>query len=342
MNPLEFPYYIGYLLKKSYGLKHRKRLPCKVISVGNLTVGGTGKTPAVIAIAEEGKNRGYHPCILTRGYKGSARGPCFVGRGNGALLGAEEAGDEAALMAGRLKGVPVVKGADRYEAGMFALRELSPLPSDRSRLVFILDDGFQHWKLYRQRDILLIDSTCPFGNSRLLPWGRLREPVSGMRRADVIVITKAQQGTEQIGNGPSGGLVEKIKGYNPEVALYIARHSPVCLTTVSGREIPLDALDGRPVLGFCGLGNPASFKDTLERVRADVKEFQAFRDHHEYGSGDIARIRKAAEREHVDWIVTTEKDIMRLKDFDLGERLVSLRIEFEVGHSFYDRIFAED
>ena len=156
MGPLEFLYYTGYKLKKSRDLKSRKRLPAKVISVGNITVGGTGKTPAVIAIARKAKEYGYLPCILTRGYRGSAKGPCFVSRGEGPLLGVDEAGDEPVLMAERLTGVPIVKGSDRYEAGMFALDCL-----DSPSLLFILDDGFQHRALHRDVDVLLIDGMNP-------------------------------------------------------------------------------------------------------------------------------------------------------------------------------------
>ena len=187
MNLIEGLYYVGYSIRKYNDLKNQKKLPHKVISIGNITVGGTGKTPATIAIAEEAKKQGFVPIILTRGYKGKTKGPCFVSKGEEPLLNEEDAGDEPLLMAEKLKGVPIVKGESRYDAGMFAL---SSLPLALRPNIFILDDGFQHWKLFRDKDILLIDGKNPFGNKRLLPIGQLREPVSAISRADIVVITK--------------------------------------------------------------------------------------------------------------------------------------------------------
>ena len=157
MNFPEYLYYLGLSAKKYIALKNQKRLPLRVISIGNITLGGTGKTPAAIAVAEEAKKRGFRPIILTRGYKGTAQGPCFVTKGEKPLLNAEQAGDEPMLMAERLTGVPIVKGSDRYSAGLFALQYFNPQPSTfNPQFLFILDDGFQHWNLYRDRNILLI------------------------------------------------------------------------------------------------------------------------------------------------------------------------------------------
>jgi len=337
MGPLEFLYYTGYKLKKSRDLKSRKRLPAKVISVGNITVGGTGKTPAVIAIARKAKEYGYLPCILTRGYRGSAKGPCFVSRGEGPLLGVDEAGDEPVLMAERLTGVPIVKGSDRYEAGMFALDCL-----DSPSLLFILDDGFQHQALHRDVDVLLIDGMNPFGNGKLLPAGILREPLPEMGRADVVVITRvSRSGSDASEPTFWDRLIDTIRDHNPDALLYMAEHLPVGLMSSSGVERPVTALSGKSVVAFCGIGNPSSFEKTLLRLGAKVKEFLAFRDHFAYGRRDLSRIVAAAERRRADWIVTTEKDIMRLKWFELPENLVSLRIEFTVDDSFYGAIFRE-
>ncbi|MGD1074746.1 MAG: tetraacyldisaccharide 4'-kinase [Thermodesulfovibrionales bacterium] len=340
MGLLEFIYYIGYSFKKSRSLRNQKRLPRMVVSVGNITTGGTGKTPAVIALAEEAKKRGYQPCILTRGYKGNARGPCFISKGNGPLLSASDAGDEPALMAERLKGVPIVKGTDRYGAGMFALQHVND-----PALFFILDDGFQHWKLYRDTDILLIDSTNPFGNGKLLPLGRLREPLREMTRADVIVLTNHSRRSsgEEESSAVSrfDTLINKVRDDNPDAPLFIAEHLPVSLKTLSGVELSLDTLAGKAVFAFCGIGNPASFKDSLLRINAIVRGFEAFGDHSSYGPHDIARIHENAKRCAANWIVTTEKDIMKMKGFSLPENLVSLRIDFAVDSRFYERVFRE-
>jgi tetraacyldisaccharide 4'-kinase len=143
-------------------LRKPDRLPAKVISIGNITLGGTGKTPAVIALAREARKRGLNPCVLTRGYKGKAKDTCFISKGEGPLLDAEQAGDEAFLMAEVLKGVTIVKGSDRFRAGIMALEydQLAIVNLPQSRL-FLLDDGFQHWRLHRDIDVLLIDATNP-------------------------------------------------------------------------------------------------------------------------------------------------------------------------------------
>jgi len=342
MGPLEFIYYLGYSFNKSRSLKNQQRLPRKVISVGNLTVGGTGKTPAVIAIAEEAKKRGYLPCVLTRGYRGKAEGPCFVSKGEGPLLGADEAGDEALLMAERLRGVPVVKCRDRYEGGMFAIQHLqSPVSHLPSHLLFILDDGFQHRRLYRDIDILLIDSTDPFGNRRLLPTGRLREPLKEIGRADIIVLTKVQKEPA----GPyavDADLTTEVRKYNPDAPIYRSEHIASGLSTLSGRNVPLDVLAGKSVLAFCGIGSPSSFRKTLLKTGTEVREFMAFADHHAYDNRDLKRIMAKAGECNADWIVTTEKDIMRLKGLEDAETLLALSIAFRAEESFYDEIFAED
>lgn len=336
MGPLEFIYYIGYSFKKSYSLKHQKRLPRKVISVGNITVGGTGKTPAVIAIAEEAKKHGYQPCILTRGYKGKASGPCFISKGAEPLIGVDEAGDEPLLMAERLKGVPIIKCADRYEGGVFALSELSSQPS-----LFILDDGFQHWRLHRDIDILLIDSTNPFGNNKLLPAGILREPLKEIKRSDIIVITRANSSLAAGQVSETDVLVKAIRQYNPDATIFLAEHKPVYAKTLSGKKLPLDVLSGRGVICFCGIGNPDSLKNTVLNLNVELKDFVAFKDHYRYEKKDISKINETAKEYKTDWIVTTEKDIMRLKNFSLPENLVSLIIEFSIDKDFYEKVFME-
>ena len=332
MRLLEFIYFTGYSCKKYYDLKSRKKLPHRVISVGNITAGGTGKTPAVIAIAEEAKMRGYQPCILTRGYKGKTAGPCFVSKGSGPLMDADEAGDEALLMAEALKGVAVIKSSNRYEGGLFALERLN-----LQRPLFILDDGFQHWKIYRDTDIVLIDSTNPFGNMRLLPFGILREPLSELKRADVVVITRR----DSLQSQESEALTENIKRYNHDAPIFFSEHRPSYIRKISGEKLPCDAVSGEKVFLFCGIGNPAAFKDTIIRLNAEISGVMFFNDHHRYDRHDIAQIKGAAKSRNADWIVTTEKDIMRLKDFELPENLASLGIEFNIDRKFYEKIFGE-
>jgi tetraacyldisaccharide 4'-kinase len=358
----EFLYYLGYSIKKRHVFKNQKKLPHKVISIGNLTLGGTGKTPATIALAEEAREIGFKPCILTRGYRGRARGPCFVSRGERPVLDAYQAGDEALLMAEKLKGVPIVKGKDRYKAGMFALSSLSPaLCPD----LFILDDGFQHRGLFRDKDILLIDSTNPFGNRRLLPLGSLREPISEISRADLIVITKVPSEQQSAfsnqksvdtpsltlpprGGGMGGGdlkqeaevnsLIEEIRQYNTKASIFFAEHMPSKFIKTNGETMPIEWAKEKRFFGFCGIGNPQSFRETLLSADIELTGFKPFRDHYRYSQGDIQEIIRNAKGYNSDWIVTTEKDIMRLKGFALPENVVSLGIEFSVDERFYEEV----
>ncbi|MEW6002477.1 MAG: tetraacyldisaccharide 4'-kinase [Nitrospirota bacterium] len=340
MTIFERLYYLGYVAKRYLALRNQKKLSSRVISIGNITVGGTGKTPAAIALAEKLKNNGLMPCILTRGYKGAARGPCLVSNGTALLMEERQVGDEALLMAEKLKGIPVIKGKDRYKAGVFAL---SILPPTIRPDVFILDDGFQHWSLFRDIDILLIDSTNPFGHRRLLPLGILREPLEAIRRADIIVITRTN--CSVIPTGISGNLeptinnlIKEIRRYNERGQIFFAKHSPLNFMFSTGDVRPLEWAKEKRFYGFCGIGNPGSFKETLLTLGVELGGFKTFKDHHRYNSEDIKNIIDSAKSNSASWIVTTEKDIMRLKDFNLPENFVSLCIEFSVDQGLYERI----
>jgi len=350
MNSIELFYYLGLTAKKYLAARRRKRLPFKVISIGNITVGGTGKTPATIAIAEEAVKRGLTPVILTRGYKGTAEGPCFVTRGERPLLTVEEAGDEPLLMAERLKGVPIVKGSDRFAAGLFAIKELGLRPSESLSVglggsvplsisdpqlpipVFILDDGFQHWKLRRDRDIVLIDAQNPFGNRKLLPSGRLREPLSGLARGDIIVITKAE--TED------SGLVAEIRRYNNHAPVFFSVHRPVSVRSLSGDKKHFAWLNSQKVYCFCGLADPESFRYTVASAGAEIVGMNAYPDHYLYSRSDIAAIRNESLAAGASWIVTTEKDMVKLRSLDLPENILIIEIAFTADRSFYESVFA--
>jgi tetraacyldisaccharide 4'-kinase len=329
MTPFEILYHLGYSLKKKYALRNQKRLPYKVVSIGNITLGGTGKTPVTIALSEALKKKGLQPSILTRGYKGKAEGPCFVSKGEGTLLDEYQAGDEAILMAEKLQGIPIVKGKKRYEAGMFAIENLG------SELVFILDDGFQHWALFRDIDILLIDGSNPFGNRRLFPLGPLREPLAAMGRADILVITKSDRSQTVLRDS----LVKEIREYNSNAPIFFAEHRPSAFATVTGDVFPPTEIEHRKVLGFCGIGSPGSFKRTLLSLHAELKGLLTFRDHHRYSLADLQMIVNNAEKTEAEWIVTTEKDIMRLKRFDLPGNMGSLNIELSTDESFYEKVW---
>ncbi len=337
MNLLEYLYYLGMSVKRFFALRNRKRLPCRVISIGNITVGGTGKTPAAIAVAEEAKKRGFLPVILTRGYKGTAKGPCFVSRGDEPLLSAAQAGDEPSLMAERLRGVPIVKGPDRFDAGMFALQawdgnEGLPLSVLR-RIVYILDDGFQHWQLHRDRDIVLIDAGNPFGNRKLLPSGRLREPLIGLERADVIAVTKAGR--------QDSGLVAELRKFNRHAPIFFPDHRAVSITLPSGEKRPPAWLHGRKVFCFCGLADPVSFRNTVSRAGAEVSGMKMYPDHHPYAQKDIAAIARECSGSGAEWAVTTGKDMVKIRDLDLPGNILIIEIAFTADRPFFDSVFSD-
>lgn len=327
----EFIYYCGYLLKKRRDLRRQKTLSGKVISIGNLTVGGTGKTPATIAMAEEARKRGYSPVILTRGYKGTIKKPCFVSKEEGPLINPDEAGDEAFLIAQRLRGIPVIKAYDRYEGGLLAINNID----NHERIVFILDDGFQHMRLFRDMDVLLIDGMNPFGNRRLLPLGILREPIKEIKRAHIIVITRSR--------GISDSLVKEIRRYNDEAPIFSSDHRPASFRKINGMTIPLKDLSGKRAIAFCGIGNPDSFKKAIIELGIDLRDFLIFRDHHRFTLHDLKRIERVAERSRVDWIITTEKDIIRIWNLNskanFQNHLLYLFIDFEIEERFYGEVF---
>jgi len=347
MYAFELPYYLVFAAKKYHAFRNRRRLPCKVISIGNITVGGTGKTPASVAVALEANRRGLNPIILTRGYRGTAKGPCFVTRGKGPLLSVEAAGDEPFLMAERLRDIAIVKGRNRYESGMLAMKEFSgaeeisgyqsPAPD-----LFILDDGFQHWGLYRDRDIVLIDAGDPFGNGLLLPFGRLREPVESLERADIIVLTKAEayEGENHSTFGKRvEDLIKTIRRHNAKSQIFFARHVPVSCRLLSGEKKPFEWIAGKKISGFCALGAPESFKRTLRSAGSDLVSYRTFRDHHRYSAADIIEIKKEAAMHGAEWIVTTEKDIIKIRNLDLPVNILVIEIDFFVEGNFYDEVF---
>lgn len=357
MTLFEFIYFLGYSAKKHYSLRRQKRLPHKVISIGNITAGGTGKTPAVIAIAEEAKKRGFCPVILTRGYKGKAKGPCFVQRSavssqqsgvkNQEITNASRFtlhasrlyGDEPLLMAERLPDVPVVKCVSRYEGGMFAIENLnSQIPNFKSQIIFILDDGYQHWRLFRDRNVLLIDSENPFDNRRLLPVGLLREPVKEIKRADIIIITKAQF-LDDFERFRVENLVKEIRNYNSDARIFFSGHKPVRIIGTTGITMPLRWAKDKGFFAFCGIGSPDSFKKTLKSIGCEIKGFKAYRDHYRYKQSDIEVILKEAEKQDAEWIITTEKDMTRLKGLTVPDSIVSLSVEFAVDNKFYEEVF---
>ena len=291
----------------SRGIFKSHSLPCKVVSVGNITLGGTGKTPFVGLLAETIKARGYRVAILSRGYKGNFPGPVgVVSDGNKILMEPQHAGDEPFLLAEKLKDVPVVVGRERWLSGQFALKRFQSE-------VIILDDGYQHLSLKRDLNLLLIDSSSPFGNGHLFPRGVLREPLGQISRADAVILTKAKI------DDNIKPLIKKILSLPHDIPVFrVDYESEEIRVWGKERSFPTEILKGRRVLAFSGIAQPESFKKTLLDLKAGIVVFEIFPDHYEYRSEDMERLQSQAVHSGVEAMVTTEKDLVRLKNFITG------------------------
>jgi tetraacyldisaccharide 4'-kinase len=284
-----------------HGVFRIRRLPCRVVSVGNLTVGGTGKTPTVMALARSLAAAGARPCILIRGYGGAGRGVRVVSDGRTVRSDWREVGDEAVLLAEALPGVPVLAGGDRVAAGRLAIQRFHPD-------VILLDDGFQHRRIFREVDLVLVDATDPLGGGWLLPRGRLREPMAGLRRAHAILITRADQAADP------ARVRDEIAAVAPNCPIGLAVYRPVGLRRLGERErVPIGEVRGARVLAVSGIGNPSAFQRTLECLGAVVVDHLAFPDHHPFGAEDRRRMEETAGGARAACILTTEKDAVRLR-----------------------------
>jgi len=299
------------------GVLRRKKLPCRVISVGNITLGGTGKTPTVINIAGLIQKQGLRPLVLSRGYgRADESHTVVVSDGTSPVLDPVLGGDEPALIANRLRTVPVVAGSDRYRAGTFAVDRFHPD-------CVILDDGFQHIRLERDLNIALIDAADPFGRGLLFPAGILREPLSALERADIVVITRVDQARDI---DLIKGTIKKHTGARIFTACYAPRD---LVDSVSGETRPLAALRGASVFAFAGIARPGALVTSLGSLGAVVQGSLGFPDHHRYTKEDLAGIFQNAVDKGATMVVTTEKDAVRLKGM-APEGLWALRIDLDV------------
>ena len=280
----------------------QKSLPCPVISVGNITAGGTGKTPMAVYMAELLTRLGRNPVVISRGYKGCLKkGAAVVGNGCDLFLDADQAGDEPHMMA-RIRQFPVVVGKKRYQAGLLALECLSPD-------IMVLDDGFQHIRLKRDIDLLLMDHDQPFGNGRMLPAGRLREPAAqALARAHAVILTRCP---DMIPPKP-----HPVICLAPHLPVFYTRHRPFLYTWVSGPDgrlhTRLDSLKGLKVLLFSGISDNQSFYRTILNLGAGILDHLEFADHYRYKGADIHRIQARAADLGADILVTTQKDWAKL------------------------------
>ncbi len=324
---------------------HDQPLGCLVVVVGNLTVGGTGKTPVVEKFARALRDRGRLVAILSRGYKSKAPPlwkkwwarlshtaeppPRVVSDGTTVLLDSEQAGDEPYMLARNLPGVVVLVDKNRVKAGAYAIKKFG---CD----TLILDDGFQYLPLKGRLNLLLVDKTNPFGNGSLLPRGILREPVKHLRRASHIFLTKSDgvRDTE---------LEELIRSHNPEADIIECAHRPQHLRRFGvaddapGAREPLTWLKGRRVLAFSGIATPESFEKFLRDLGAELVARERFLDHYRYGEDDLAALFAQARNEGAECLVTTEKDAVRLTSHLMCPLpLFYLRLEIELVHGAAD------
>ncbi len=320
LRVLSLVYGIAVFLRQSLystGIAKQRKINQPVVSVGNLTLGGTGKTPMVIHIAALLMKRSRRPAIVSRGYgRQDESALLVVSDGSQVLVDSALGGDEPVLIASAVPGLPVVVCRDRFEAGVAAHERFA---SD----IVILDDGFQHIRLKRDLDIVLIDAADPFGNRRLFPAGILREPVSALKRADAVVITGSDRAAD----------LEPLKrtiAAHTDARLFTSRLLPKNLVEImTGRVMNLDALQGAEVLALCGIARPASFLSVLGSLGAVVKEQAVFPDHYEYTGRDLANLFRTAADHRIGMIVTTEKDAVRLKRLR-PEGIWALRVELVV------------
>jgi tetraacyldisaccharide 4'-kinase len=331
-------FYGGLLKLRETCYRHKLlpslKLPCKVISIGNITVGGTGKTPMTIQVAGAIKQLGYKVATVSRGYKGGAeRCGGIVSDGRTLLMDSDRSGDESYMIACRLKDVPVIVGKNRFAAGMLAVNKFQ---SD----VIVLDDAFQHLKLKRDIDLLLLDCVHPFGNSHLLPRGILREPISSLTRSTACILTRCRSGAD----GAEAPSIASIKQLLPQSPIFTSTHVPYCYIVKKGKNTPFREITeflaphdvagfkNDKMFGFSGIARNDDFQHTVREIGFNTAGFLEFSDHHDYTKDDLNTILSSARAAGARRLITTEKDHVRIahkKSFPM--ELVVVGVEVALG-----------
>ena len=311
------------------GLLRRYPLGIQVISIGNVTAGGTGKTPVTEIFARTLAAEGRKVAILSRGYRRKeaplwkrlftqvVEPPLVVSDGKHVLLDSEKGGDEPYMLASNLPGVAVVVDRNRVKAGRYAIKRLG---CD----TIILDDGFQYQKLKHSIEVVLVDSTNPFGNGHMLPRGILREPARHLKRADIIFLTKCR--------GDVTAVREEIRKYNTTAEIVECNHTPKVLKDVWSREeYPLSWLNGKTTCTLSGIASPKGFENSLRHLGAKVVWCERYADHHRYDSSEILYALNRTADMGADALITTEKDAVRFPRFETTPvRCLYLRIAIEI------------
>ena len=317
-------------------IKREHNLGCLVVSIGNLTVGGTGKTPIVEKFAKALTAGGRRVAILSRGYKSvkpslkkriksklqgnpiSQEPPRVVSVGNEVFLDSETAGDEPYMLATNLDGVAIVVDKDRVKAGLHAIKEF-----DVDTL--LLDDGLQYLRLRHRLDIVLIDRYSPFGNEKLLPRGTLREPPKNLKRASYIFITKCDGSSNE-------DLIKRIKKYNRTAEIIECAHEPKYLQNIDTNErLSLDHLKGKDIGTISGIAVPESFENGIKKLGAKIELTRRYTDHHRYRRREVQKFIDECLNRDLDMIVTTEKDYVRFPEIEAKEDMPVYFLRVEIG-----------
>lgn len=320
--PLEWLFRAGfavYMGLERLGLRRRDRLPVRTVSIGNLTLGGTGKTSVVEVLASRLSER-QKTAVLLRGYGGQAvEEGLLVSDGRRMHCSWEACGDEAALLAQKLPEVAVLTGRDRRRSGARAVNE-------QGAELVLLDDGLQYWQLARDLDIVLLDARSPLGNGHVMPAGMLREPAGGLARAHVVILTH----TNEVSGAKLAAAQRTARRFAPQARQFLADY--VACQVYRPEAPPLDAewLRGRQVMALCGIGSPDSFVCTLQNAGAVVRAEMFFPDHHPFSQTDMDNALDAAESAGVQTIITTEKDAVRLKNLRIPDNLYILHADFMI------------
>ncbi len=303
------------------GLLRSYHLPVPVISVGNLTMGGTGKTPMVAYLVEKMIKKGFSPAIISRGYGGKASEKInVVSNGKNILLAADMAGDEPRLLAELLPSTPVLTGIVRALPCRYAIDKLSCN-------LLILDDGFQHMAVLRDINLALFNANTLAGNSRVFPGGDLREPISSLNRADAFLITDVNDSNRK----RADLFKELLKKRFPKIPTFRCSYRAESVLASDGQQLPLSGELALPFYGLCGIAQPKNFHQSLKNAGIQLTDFSELRDHHSYQRKDVRKIEERALASGAAGIITTEKDLVKLKllPFTLPLYVLKMKVDAE-------------
>lgn len=312
------------------GILRSRTVGCPVVSIGNLTVGGTGKTPAVELAVQTLQELGHRPAVVSRGYRRKSRGVQVVADVASIRLEGEDAGDEPFLLARRLPGVPVVVGANRANAVALAQERFGVT-------AIVLDDGFQHRTLEKDLEIVMVRAHRPWGNGRLLPAGPLREPLGALARAHLVVSAGAAVVED------AAEVIAAVERYAPGTPVLRARYVPVeCWEAQRVRAIPFAQLADARLVAFAGIASPSGFQATLRELGVRVEALAVFPDHHWYRERELAALELRAAAPGIEGLVTTEKDWVRLRPLRPCRQplyVVSVKLDLLSGHAAWRTAF---